>query len=327
MGSNNGTMPEASLPHVSIVVPAYSRVHYLGECLASIRAQTTPDWECLVVDDGSPAGADIRATVEQMEDERFRYIRRSRNGGPAAARNTGIRAARAELFMCVDEDDRLVPEAVEILLREMASAETDAVCPQARFFGGVTGIRKAVDPTLQLMLQGMFLLPNGWIMRRDLWEKVGGYDEDPRIIGRDDWEIWLRILAAGARVRVIDRLLYELRIPAGGIGQPGSLEHEARAGELECMRYVVQKHAGLYGRYPCIRRALLLRALRVERDWHERKGNAYRAAWRAAELAYRVRTEKDIRKAAKLALAALVGMKTAEMVGTWVRELRKKHSC
>lgn len=319
-------MPQVNSARVSVVVPAYSRVHYLRECLASIRAQTIPDWECIVVDDCSPAGEAIREAVEGMEDVRFRYIRRNRNGGPAAARNTGIQAARATFFLCVDEDDRLVPEAAEILLQELASSAADAVCPQARLFGGVHGTRKAVEPTLQLLLNGMYLLPNGWIMRRDLWEKVGGYDEDPRLIGRDDWEIWLRILASGGRVRVIDRVLYELRTPAGGVGQPGSLEHEARAREVKCMRYVMRKHARLYQFYPHCRRAVLLRSIRIERDWHQAKGHRYRAAWLAVQLAYYDPNAKEIRKAVRLLLSALVGVKAAEKVGAWARALRMRHS-
>lgn len=317
---------QGNSPRVSVVVPAYSRVHFLRDCLASIRAQTIPDWECIVVDDASPVGNAIREAVEQMEDPRFRYIRRNRNGGPAAARNTGIRAAHAEFFVCVDEDDRLVPEAAEILLQELDIGATEAVCPQARLFGGIEGTRKAVQPTVPLLLDGMYLLPNGWIMKRDLWEKVGGYDEDPRLIGRDDWEIWLRILASGGRVRVIDKVLYEQRIPSAGVGQPGSLEHEARGGQVKCMLYVMRKHARLYRCYPDIRRAVLLRSLRIECDWHQAKGNKFLAAWRAAQLAYHKRTEKEIRKAARLMLSALLGVKVAERVGTWARALRTRHS-
>lgn len=322
----NGPDSRDKLAAVSVVVPVYSRVHLLHECLTSIRNQTFTDWECIVVDDASPVGEAIRSTVEETRDARFRYVRRSRNGGPAAARNTGVQAAEADYFICVDEDDRLVAEAAELLYREIQKGHFDAVCPQARLFGGATGTRQAVQPSLELMLQGMYLLPNGWIMRRSVWEKAGGYDEDPRLLGRDDWEIWLRILALGARVQVIDECLYEFRVPAGGIGKPGSLEHEARAREVDCMLYVMQKHAGLYRPYPHIRRALRLRSLRLERDLHQSRGNAFRAAWRAAQLAFYEQTEKEIRRAAKLALTAFLGNKAVDAVALCLRRLRDGHS-
>lgn len=317
----NGPVSDGNVPAVSLVVPAYSRVHFLRECLVSIRHQTFSDWECIVVDDASPVGEAIHSVVEEMQDVRFRYIRRTHNGGPAAARNTGVRAARADYFICVDEDDRLAPQAVEVLRSVMETGDFDAVCPHARLFGGTTGTRRAVQPSLKLMLQGMYLLPNGWIMKRSVWERAGGYDEDLRLRGRDDWEIWLRILALGARVHVIDQLFYEWRIPAGGIGEPGSLENEARAGEVACMDYVLRKHSEVYQHYPHIRQALLLRSLRTERDWHERRGNAFRAAWRAAEFAYYEGSRKAIHKAVRLVLRALIGEKAAQSVANLVRVL------
>jgi hypothetical protein len=223
--------------------------------------------------------------------------------------------------MCVDEDDRLAPDAVEVLLREIEVGNFDAVCPQARLFGGAAGTRQAVQPSLELMLQGMYLLPNGWIMRRSVFEKAGGYDENARLIGRDDWEIWIRILALGVRVHVIDQILYEWRIADGGIGKPGSLEHDVRAAEVACIKYLMEKHSEVYGRYPDIRRVLLLRALRMERDWHESKGNRLQAAWRAAGLAYYERSSASIRRAAKLALGALIGQNAVQTVVNWFRTL------
>lgn len=306
-------------PKVSLVVPAYSRPHLLRDCLASIKDQILQDWECIVVDDHSPNGAQILQAVYELNDRRFRYIRRGENGGPAAARNTGVRAARATYFICVDEDDRLVPEALDVLFGEIESCNCDVVCPQARLFGGVSGTRNALKPTLELMLQGMWLLPNGWIMKKELWEAVGGYDEHPLLIGRDDWEIWLRILNHGAKIHVIDRLLYELRTPPGGIGQPGSLEHEARSREVACMKYVIRKHSGLYRRCPEIRRHLLLRSLRTERRWYERQGDLFRACFRSAQVAFYEKSKTEIEKTIKLALLAMFGQAIVSCIRRFVR--------
>jgi hypothetical protein len=228
--------------------------------------------------------------------------------------------------MCVDEDDRLVPEAVGVLCREIVKGDFDAVCPHSRLFGGATGTRQAVQPSLELMLQGMYLLPNGWIMRRSVWEAAGGYDENPRLLGRDDWEIWIRILALGVRVHVIDQILYEWRIADGGIGKPGSLEHDVRAAEVACIKYLMEKHSEVYGRYPHVRRALLLRALRMERDWHELEGNRFLAAWRAAGFAYYERSSAAIRRAAKLALGALIGQNAGQTVVNWLRAMGGRQS-
>lgn len=311
-------------PKVSLVVPAYSRPQFLRECLASIMAQTEPDWECIVVDDASPEGPHIQRVVAELGDSRFRYIRRSRNGGPAAARNTGIRAAKADLFLCVDEDDRLLPEALEILLEKIRVTGADVVCPQARLFGGAEGIREAKEPTLDLMLTGMWLLPNGWIMKKHLWEKVGGYDEDPRLIGRDDWEIWLRVLVLGASVIVVRDALYEWRIPPGGVGQPGSLEHEARSREVACIRYVTRKHRQVYERHPNAKKIVRLRSLRIEREWYKKEGNSFKAALRAIQVLAYERTKNELQRVARQTIVALLGTTLIEKVRPLMRTVVKK---
>ena len=76
---------------VSVVMPCYNAERYLGESIQSILDQTLQDFELIVVDDGSTDGT--RAVVETFDDSRLRYIYRD-NGGPGAARNTGISAAR-----------------------------------------------------------------------------------------------------------------------------------------------------------------------------------------------------------------------------------------
>lgn len=297
-------LPQVNTPRVSVVVPAYSRVHYLRECLASIKAQTIPDWECIVVDDASPAGDAIRDAVERMEDARFRYIRRNRNGGPGAARNTGIEFATAEYFMCVDEDDRILPNSLAVLLREIEKYELDVICPQARFFGGREGLRKAYVPSLEMVLMGMCVIPNGWMMRRSLWYKIGGYDEDERLLGRDDWEFWIRIVEYGAAVRVIEEVLYEIRVPEGGLGQRGSLEHEVLGKELMSTTYVLRKHERTYRRFPDIRRGRMVRAVRKERDWYVRNNQFLRAAFRSVQLFFYRKQFSDL----VMVVKSLIGM-------------------
>lgn len=257
---------DATAPLVSVVIPAYARPRLLRECLHSIRQQSLDAFECIVVDDASPLGDEIREIVEELRDARFQLIRRDSNGGPAAGRNTGILAARAEYFVSVDEDDLLAPNALEVLHKEIVEGNADAVCPQARIFGGKDGVRKAQAPTLEKILGGMILLPNGWIMKKRLWEEIGGYDEAPALRGRDDWEIWIRALARGAVVRVLPDTHYFYRLPADPEGRDGTLEHRARLGEVGFMRYVLRKHRLLYNRYPAIRKRLLQRSVRLERE-------------------------------------------------------------
>ena len=104
-------------PKVSVVIPVYNRAHSVFPTLQSVQAQTMPDFECIVVDDGSNDGSELRALVERLNDTRFRYVRRE-NGGASAARNTGIDEARGDIVAFLDSDDRWLPEKLE---RDMAA--------------------------------------------------------------------------------------------------------------------------------------------------------------------------------------------------------------
>ena len=91
-------------PSVSVIIPAYNAADTLAETLASVVAQTWPNVEVLVVDDGS---TDATADIVEMIAEQHHQVRliRQTNAGVAAARNAGLREARGDLVAPLDADD------------------------------------------------------------------------------------------------------------------------------------------------------------------------------------------------------------------------------
>jgi glycosyltransferase involved in cell wall biosynthesis len=114
------------MPLVSVVVPLYNKARYVLRALESLAAQTVSDLEVIVVDDGSTDGGDRIA--EAIRDSRFRLLRQT-NAGPGAARNRGLREARAPFVGFLDADDRWLPhflsENLALLERHPTAA---AVC-------------------------------------------------------------------------------------------------------------------------------------------------------------------------------------------------------
>lgn len=96
-------------PRFSVVIPVYNRTKTVRPTLESVRDQTFRDFECIVVDDGSADGDELRGVVEALNDPRFRYVRRE-NGGGGAARNKGIEEAKGHFVALLDSDDRWLPD-------------------------------------------------------------------------------------------------------------------------------------------------------------------------------------------------------------------------
>jgi glycosyltransferase involved in cell wall biosynthesis len=102
---------------VSVVVPVFNRAHLVPRVVGSILAQTYRNLDVVIVDDCSTD--DIEGVIAALGDPRVRLIRRERNGGAAASRNTGILAARADWIAFHDSDDYCTSDRIELSVRKL----------------------------------------------------------------------------------------------------------------------------------------------------------------------------------------------------------------
>jgi len=205
-------------PTVSIVVPTYNRAHYLGQAIDSILSQTYTDYEIIVIDDGS---TDHTAElVKAMSDPRIRYIFQE-NQGISGARNTGVQTARGRYIAFLDSDDVWLPDllqaAVETLDTDPAIglvyARAQAFDREGTPLPQKTGAPpKFADDPLQSALWGDFVTTITVVVRRELLERVGPFDETMK--GNEDWDMWIR-LARVSQFRFVDRVLASFRVHAG----------------------------------------------------------------------------------------------------------------
>ena len=111
-------------PKVSIIVPVYKVEKYLNRCVDSILAQTFTDFECILVDDGSPDGCPAICDEYAKKDNRIKVIHQE-NKGVSAARNAGLDMAKGEYILFVDSDDWIDESTVQSLL--MISEDADII--------------------------------------------------------------------------------------------------------------------------------------------------------------------------------------------------------
>lgn len=242
-----------SHPIISVVIAAYNAEKYLAETLASVRAQTFPDYEIVLVDDGSTDGTAALAALH--EDV---VIVRQSNRGEAAARNTGIRAARGEFVAFLDADDIWLPWKLEKQVDElMRSPQTGWVYSDALVFDSETrrtlcriGERLHLYEGYilrQLLLQP-FIPSATPVVRRSVLAETGWFNEArERRIG-EDWGMWLRI-AERHEVALIDEPLAMIRLHGGNMSRmadPWEGYRSKRAVLTDAMARNPEASAGLW---------------------------------------------------------------------------------
>lgn len=119
-------MSDTSAPLISVIVPVWNVAAHVGACLRSLAAQSLPDFEAIVVDDGSTDDSLARARSAVAGDARFRFLEQP-NRGLSAARNAGLAVARGAFVAFLDSDDRLAPDCLAALHGALAESGADWV--------------------------------------------------------------------------------------------------------------------------------------------------------------------------------------------------------
>lgn len=198
-------MPSAENP-ISIVITCFAEGELLLEAIDSIRNQTVTPLEIVVVNDASTDRATIDVCQQLEHDSHIHVVWRTTNGGPSAAREDGFRAAKGDIFVPLDADDLLPPNAIALIDQAFTAA------PEAGFVHGKyirqntsdeTLVVEPGDISLQRMLSSRRFSPSSqWTLlgtaplRRSLWESIGGCDPTFGRADLHDLEFWIRVLAA-----------------------------------------------------------------------------------------------------------------------------------
>ncbi len=202
-------------PLVSVIVPCYNQAQYLPETLDTVLAQTYQDWECVIVDDGSPDNTAEVAKAYLEKEARFKYVRKE-NGGLASARNYGIAHSEGEYILPLDSDDLIGVSYLEDAMAHFAEhPETKVVCCLAEKFGAENGRWELPDYSYEGLV-GWNVLFCSCVYRRSDYNKTNGYNTNMKY-GFEDWDFWLSFLKKDDAVYRIPKVLFYYRIKAGSM--------------------------------------------------------------------------------------------------------------
>lgn len=194
---------------VSIIVPCYMQAEYLAETLDSVLSQTYPNWECIIVNDGSRDNTEEVASKYVQKDARFKYLYKE-NGGLADARNFGILHSCGVYILPLDSDDRIGPTYIEKAMNVFdKNPETKLVYCQAELFGIETGLWNLPKYSYQQLLRFNHIFCS-CIYRRKDYDKTEGYNTN-MLYGYEDWDFLLSLLSLGDIVYQIEESLFFYR--------------------------------------------------------------------------------------------------------------------
>ncbi len=246
--------PTAVTPLFSVVIPARNAEHTIAQALDSVLIQTCQEFEIIVVDDGSTDRTALVAAENGAD--RVRVVSQE-NQGVSAARNTGIRVARGRWVSFLDADDLWLPtylaKSRDMFVRdpEPGLVFTDAWVydePAGRIRRQPMMARRRPteelpsdpDAFFSLLLAGNFVYTSATVPKHVL-EQVGGYDQE--LTRAEDYDLWLRISAAGHGAAYVPGPLALYRLQGSRAQSLSSDRLEMTRGELEVLSRLLERHA------------------------------------------------------------------------------------
>lgn len=230
----------------SVIIPTYNRRELLPQALASVRAQTLPDYEVIVVDDGSTDGT--REWLATLSDDRVRVLLQE-NRGPGAARNLGIQNAVGEYITFLDSDDVWLPWTLETYKRVVGEASgpafisgcgrrfTDRLLPQAIASSSELFLSRYQD-YLSSSHESIWISTCAVAIKSASLRAAGGFSNEH--INAEDSDLWLRLGTSLGFLRIESPPVFGHRYT------PGSAVSFNQRTFIGILRMLESEKAGLY---------------------------------------------------------------------------------
>jgi len=227
---------------VSIIVPCFNQAQYLDEALLSVLDQTYENWECIIVNDGSPDNTEAIAQKWVKKDSRFNYLYKT-NGGVSSSRNLALQRAKGDYIQFLDSDDFLNKEKLELslnLINEGHENDIKIIVSDFRMF--VDNPNKTLNPyctlnsellnfeSLLYLWNATFSIPiHCGFFRASLFENIR-FPEN--MTAHEDWIVWVSIFKNGGKALFLDKILALYRMnPSSRVKTKSLYEDQIKACE------------------------------------------------------------------------------------------------
>ncbi len=184
-------------PFFSVIIPTYNSAEKLVRAIKSVLSQTYKNYEIIIVDDGS--SDNTAQVVKEIAQQDIRYIYKA-NGGPASARNMGIRTAFGKYICFLDADDEFMPDKLKIFydicLNNEVFLYTDAVYidevkNSSYLFSNQVSIFQG--HCFNALMNNNFIVTSTVCIKRIIFDEIGYFNENVQLKFVEDYDLWLKI--------------------------------------------------------------------------------------------------------------------------------------
>lgn len=245
---------------ISFIIPCYNSEKFLNETLLSVSEQNFSDWEAIIINDGSIDATENIAKTWVDRDNRFKYYSK-KNEGLGKTRNYGIARANGIYILPLDSDNVLrkdfIVEAVNVFER---NSHIGVVYGDANYIGEKKGLWRVGEFNSRKMLYHNYIDACALIRKR-LFDLLGGYDEHLPYQGHEDWEFWLRVIKSDYRFYYLKKVSFDYRVTNDSMIRSFTVPMLEKN-----MNYIRAKHSELLAKEYCE----LYRLYRVEKEESDR---------------------------------------------------------
>ena len=217
-------------PLISVIVPCYNQAQYMDECLQSVLDQTYHNWECIIVNDGSPDNTEEVALRWVEKDTRFIYLKKE-NGGLSSARNAGIEKVKGEWIQFLDCDDIILDDKFEVAINYMEQYDV-IICNFSLFnelgeYEPFCDLNQAIFNLENIILKwdnGINIPIHCAIFKKSIISNLRFIEI---LKSKEDWVFWISIYESNKNTKFINKSLVKYRINPNSVGLNVSLIKEA----------------------------------------------------------------------------------------------------
>jgi glycosyltransferase involved in cell wall biosynthesis len=223
-------------PLVSIIVPCYNQAQYLDEALQSVIDQTYQNWECIIVNDGSPDNAEFVVKQWLAKDSRFVYLYKE-NGGLSSARNAGLDNANGDYIQFLDADDLLNPNKFYESIEEinlLKSYDNTIIITNYKMFKKDIYDKGMYYSTIKNEYLNLKSLLYKWdieftipihcaLFSSNLFRNLRFSEE---LKAKEDWLMWISVFSKKPFIFFINEILVYYRLHENSMSQSNSLMKE-----------------------------------------------------------------------------------------------------